>query len=336
MPTARNGAFEVLNFTGLVDLVPRTKKLITELGLFDEAIYGESTIAQVERVTEGRDGIDAKPRGGDRNFAGRESAIQRNFNIPFFPLDSKFTAKDIQDLKAYGTTDTPETMGSRIERTMKRIERSHADVKAKAMYAAIKGNSYSPNYTQSQYDYAAEFGVSGSVITANVDFTDATTDPGSVIETVARAHIIDNAQDDADSYRIIALCGRQWFQALIDHELVRDAFAGYSSSQEPLRTRLSGDNVVRYFDYRGVLFIEDYSGEIATGDAWILPLGIEGMFQLHYAPADTIELANTEAEEMYVFMVSDNHRTQTLETETSMLAVNTRRELVVQSSGTFS
>lgn len=335
MATARKGDFEVLDFTSLVELTPRTPKLISELGLFSDAKFGETTVAQVERVQEGVDAISAKPRGADRNFAGRESGMVRNFNVPFFPLDSKFAAKEIQDMRAYGTSDTPQTVEDRVMRTMGRIERSHALVKEKAFYAAIKGASYSPDWTQGQYDYAAEFGVSGKVTTADVDFTDLLTDPREVLEKEARAHIIDNAQDNGDSYQVIALVGRQYFSALIQHPLVVDAYNSYSSDSEPLRKRLGGNLINRSWETKGITYIEDISGEIDTDAAYVLPMGISDMFQLHYAPADTLDDANSTASPMYVFMVSDGHRTETVETETSMIAVNTRPELVVKSTGTY-
>ena len=47
------------------------------------------------------------------------------------------------------------------------------------------------------------------------------------------------------------------------------------------------------------------------------------------APADTPELANTVARDLYTFMVSE-HRTVQLQSEFSLLAVNTRPELVVK------
>lgn len=335
MATARKGDFEVLDFTPLVELVPRTPKLIKDLGLFGDTSFGETTVAQVERVLEGQDAIDAMSRGADRNFAGRESAIVRNFNVPFFPLDSKITPKDIQDLRAYGTENTPESVENRVMRTMGRIERSHANLLEKAFYTAIKGDSHSPNWTQGQYDYATEFGVTGDVTTANVNFTTLTVDPRETLEADARAHIIDKAQDNKDSYQLIALVGRGYFTALITHPLVVDAYNAYASDSEPLRRRLGGNLINRSFETKGITYIEDISGEIATLDAYIMPMGIADMFQLHYAPADTIDAANTTAQSMYVFLLSDNHRVSTIETETSFIAVNTRPELVVKSTGSI-
>ena len=83
------------------------------------------------------------------------------------------------------------------------------------------------------------------------------------------------------------------------------------------------------FEWNGVTYIEDIHGNIPAGEAYVLPMGIEGMFQAHYAPADTPELANTQARELYTFMISQ-HRTIQLQSEFSLLAVNTRPELVVK------
>ncbi|AUR92128.1 major capsid protein E [Vibrio phage 1.170.O._10N.261.52.C3] len=325
---SRNGAYEVLDFTSLMELKPRMPTLLERLGLFSDVDYGSTTIAQVERVKEGEDGIQAKARGADRNFAGREDAIQRNFNIPFFPLDSKFTAKEIQDLKAWGTTDVPMSMQDRVLRSTDRVVRSHQRSRARAQYAALLGNSYSPGFKQAQYDYATEFGVSKK--TFNVTFTDANTDPRATIETEARRHIIDNAQDGAGSYRIIALTGSAFFDALIAHPLVRESYSQYNSDQEPLRNRLGGDAVERTFTTQNITYVEDIhpaDSGLAADKVIFIPLGIEDTLKTHYAPADTLKDANTTAKEMYLFMLSDGHRSEAVETETSMLVVNTRVEL---------
>ena len=86
--TVKSTGYSFLDFSELTELFPRIPKFMGELGLFGEAEYGTSTIAQVERVTDGVDDIQAQARNGDRNYSGGETAIQRNFNIPFFPQPS--------------------------------------------------------------------------------------------------------------------------------------------------------------------------------------------------------------------------------------------------------
>lgn len=328
---ARNGDFGVLDFTPLVELIPRVPKLLSSLGLVQNTVMGTSTVAQVERVTEALDAIEARARGGDRNFAGRENAIVRNFNVPFFPLDTRFTANEIQDLREYGTSDTPATVEARVMRSMERIRKSHTNGYEKALYAALKGSSYSPSWLQGQYNYFTEFGV--TPVTFPIDFTDNAVDPRITVEAEARQSIITNAADNGDSYKIIALVGSGFFNSLITHPLVQAAYDSYPSESEPLRRRLGGELINRSFDTSGVTYIEDISGEIATGDAYFLPMGISTMFMAQYAPADSVLYANQPAQEMYVFLDETSHRVSKVETETGFIIVNTRPELVVKATG---
>jgi len=331
MATARNGDFGVLDFTPLVELVPRVPKLLSSLGLIQNTVMGETTVAQVERVTESLDVIAARARGGDRNFAGRESAISRNFNIPLFPLDTRWTAQEIQDLRLYGTSDTPATLQDRVMRSMNRIAKSHTNTFEKALYAALKGSSYSPEWLQGQYNYFTEFGV--TPVTFPIDFTDDAVDPRITVEAEARQSIITNAADNGDSYKVIAIVGSGFFNSLITHPLVQAAYDSYPSESEPLRRRLGGELINRSFDTSGVTYIEDISGEIATGDAYFLPMGISTMFMAQYAPADSVLYANQVAQEMYVFLDDTSHRASKVETESSFIIVNTRPELVVKATG---
>lgn len=339
MPVQTNGEYGIVDFSSLTELFPRIPKFMDQLGLFGETFYGSSTIAQVERVEDQIDDIKATSRGGDRQFVGRESVIQRNFTHPYFTLDGKFTAQDIQDLKAYGEGDMPMTMASRVERTRGRIAKSHAVLRERARYAALKGTSYAPNFPQAQYTYATEFGVASKVKAQfTVAFADESVDPRTTIEQEARQHIQKYAGNQADSYQVIAIVGSKFFDGLKDHPKTTAAYSSYASSSEPLRNRLGGDLINRSWSTEGVTYLEDFMGvqlgEIATDEAYFLPLGIEDMFQTHYAPADHKDYANTTAQELYMFML-EGARSDKVETETSFIMVNTRPELVVNAKATF-
>lgn len=339
--TIKSTGYSFLDFSELTELFPRIPKFMGEIGLFQDSMYGSSTIAQVERVSDGVDTIVAQSRDGDRNYSGGETAIQRNFNIPFFPLDSKkMGAVDIQDMKDFlDNPNIPMTMQKRMDRAQARIAKSQEVLKERARYKALKGVSHSPNDARCQYTYATEFGVTAKVAaTLAVDFTALESDPRTTIEQGARAHIQKYAGDQSDSYQVIAICGSKFFDGLKDHPLTREAYSRYSSASEPLRQRLGGNLINRSWETEGITYLEDFMGvqlgEIATGDAYFLPLGIADMFQTHFAPANHKDYANTEAQEMYMF-VEETPRTAQVQTETSFLVVNTRSELVVHAQGGF-
>lgn len=339
--TIKSTGYSFLDFSELTELFPRIPKFLDELGLFGDAFYGSSTIAQVERVSDGVDNIIAQARDGDRNYSGGETAIQRNFNVPFFPLDSKkMGAVDIQDMKDFlDNPNVPMTMQKRMDRAQARIAKSHAVLKERARYKALKGTSYAPTQPISQYDYATEFGVTAKVKSQiTVDFTNASVDPRTTIEQEARQHIQKYAGDQSDSYQVVAIVGSKFFDALKDHPLCRSAYSSYSSDSEPLRRRLGGNLINRSWETEGITYLEDFMGqqlgEVATDEAWFLPLGIEDQFQVHHAPANHKDYANTEAQDMYMF-VEETPRTSQVQTETSFIAVNTRPELVVNAKATL-
>ena len=336
MAVVRTNDFQIVDLGVTLEIVPRQYRLITNMDLFT-AYHGVTTVAQIERVDEVVTDFPARRRQGERNYVGTEKAQLKNFNIPFFPLDRQITAADVQNFRKYFTADAPKSVEDVVARVVKRIRISHEQLKEKAMLQAIMGKSWAPQDPTAQYNYFTEWGVTQH--TANIDFTDVATDPTDIIEADARAYIIDNAGDNGNNYGIVVLASRKWFSALIAHPLVMNAYQYYASTQEPLRRRLgqgqeNANN--RMFVHKNVTYIEDISNYIPDGEAYILPQGIDDMFQIHYAPADDVREANTPAQELYLWYKSSAYlREEKVESETSFLTVNTRPELVVRSTGTF-
>lgn len=329
----RNGDFQILDYTGLIQTMPRVDTLLQSMNLFSEK-RGRTTMAQIERVDDGAGHIKAVQRGGQRNHLQGERTKIVNLNIPFFPLDRSIDRADIQNFREYGTENAPKSVQLEVQRHMARIIRSHGVLKSKAMYAALQGKSWSPNDPVCDYDYYDVWGT--TQVRADVDFTKLATDPIEVLESEARAHIIDWAGDNGDNYEIVVLASRKWFSALIAHPQVTGAYSQYPSTQEMLRRRLGGNANNRIFEHKNILFIEDISGNIPDGEAVIFPRGITRMFEIYYAPSDTLEDANQIAQDIYVwFKQSSYNREAKIESETSFLAVNNRPELVVKSVGKF-
>lgn len=329
----RNGDFQILDYTGLITTMPRIDTLLSSMNLFTEK-FGRTTIAQIERVDDGAGQIKARQRGGQRNHLMSERAKLVNLNIPFFPLDRSIDRADIQNFREYGTENAPKSVQTEVTRHMMRLRKSQAILKSKAMYAALMGKSWAPEDSTATYDYYDVWGT--TQVRADVDFTKLAIDPIEILESEARAHIIDWAGDNGDNYEIVVLASRKWFSALISHPQVTGAYSQYPSTQEMLRRRLGGNANNRIFEHKNILFIEDISGNIPDGEAYIFPRGIERMFEIYYAPSDTLRDANQVAQELYVFFKeSDYLREAKIESETSFLTVNNRPELVVKSVGTF-
>ena len=329
-----NAGFKYTDFTEMNELLPRLPSFLQDLGLFTsmQKFYHSSTDARLERVTGGVDKIQAVKRGGNRQKAGREKAMIRTVEAPYFTMDAKFTAQDIQDYKEYGTVDTPMSMQSRMDRTRSRIVEDWAVHKERARYAALKGFSYSPDDVDYEYDYAKLFEVEAHKLAELVvDFQDVDTDPRDTINNYFRTHIAKYAGNRATGFKLVLMCGNGFFNKIASHPKCEAAYSQYPSESEPLRKRLGGDLINQSWETKNITFLEDSMGqqigEIGDDEFIIVPLGIEGMFQEHYCPADHKKYANVPALELYQFMREDE-RTDRYETEASHLMVNTRPELV--------
>lgn len=341
MPTLRDGDLQLQNFTSLLELVEREENLLERLGLFS-VDYSDKTVHEFERILGGTDTMYSVARGADRQVAGDDSAKNAWIEIPFFALDKVTKPNEVQDMREFGTPDVSLTVQKRVQRIVERIQRGHARLHTNVMYEALLGSTYAKDAAGADRaglvkTYQAMFavpdadmfaGVAGGV--GAVDLTDVATNPADYFETY-RQHVIAQAGDQGDDYEVVALCDSESFTNLKNHPDYVEAFANYSSEVEPLRNRLGGLKNNRVLSWQGVTYIEDISGKIGNATAnrgriMMFPMGFD-MFQLVYAPADTEEHADTTAEAAYLFLDSQRRKT-VVESETSVVAVNTRPELV--------
>ncbi len=333
MANARNTDFTLVDYTHEINLFPKVWDLISGMGLFTTHNI-QTTVAQVEYVQEKLADISARARGGERNFVTSEDAKTVNLTVPFYPLDKAIRAADIQNFREYGTGNNTKTVQMEVARSMNRVRKSHSALRETCMAKAIQGIGLNASGVGSDVNYYTAFGQTKTSL--NVDLSSADVDP-SVIAEQARRQIIKTAQDDKGShasYYTIAICGEQYFSNLIANINIEEAYKYFSSEQDPVRRRLGmndeGDSV-RVFRYKGVTYIEDLSGNFPADKAYMFPQGMEEMFRTYYSPADDVDYANTKGQELYLWFKEDRfNRLAKVESETSLLCVNTRPELVIE------
>lgn len=338
MATTRMGDWGVIDYTPLMALVPRSKNLLEDLGIFSDANtdYKDGEYMEMERELKGKTKMHTANRGAERQFAGTEGAEKHILQIPFAPLDAVTKPQEVNAFREYGTENSNATIEAVVERKIAHIQRSHADYIRRAQYSAIVNDKvYAPLADGSDSPLAKNFSTlwGKSRGTTSIDFSASTKDPFEALEE-GRTQIIENAGDDGDDYAIMALVNTRQFTALVNHPLVEAAYANYPSEQEPLRNRLSGNKMNRIFRHKGVVVVEDISGHIANGKCHVLPMNMDGFAVAAYAPADTIDHVGTISQGSYLFM-KENYRSQVIESEIAYLAAITRPELITDVTVTY-
>lgn len=332
--SARIDNNQMMDFTAAINKVPRQWNLLDSMNIAETVGISTET-ASVDVINEKTNTFGDVRRGANRQYVEAETAITKNLTVPFFVLDGALRPTDIQNLRKFGTENDLTTEAEAVDRISQRIMRYHGALREKALAEAIQGKSFNPNGTTEQYDYYNVFEQTGNKLEVGFDLGNSSSDPLEKAEQVW-GHIIDNAQDGASSYEVIGLCSPEFFDKLLSNDIYQQAYLYYQSMNEPLRTRQNGGSVYREFVYGTVRYI-DYRGAfngsrlIPADDAYFFPAGITDMFKVYHAPADHLDYTNTEGQEAYMWIHRDpKGRKVEVESETAMLAVNHRPELVVR------
>lgn len=325
---------QMQDFTAAINKVPRAWNIFDELDMIET--FGVATeTASVDVISEKTNTFGDVRRGGPRTNVEAETSITKALTIPFFSLDGAVRPSDLQNLRKYGTESDNANVNDAVERIMQRIRRYQTSLRSKAMAEAIQGAAYAPNGTVAAQNYYTVFEQTQKVV--DFDLANAATDPIAKAEEVY-AHIIDNADDGATQYDVIAWCSPTFFSGLLANDTFALAYTHFQSQVNPLRERTGGNSIGREFTHGGIRYVETraaFNGVplIPAGDAYFMPLGIDQMFQQIHAPADHLDYVNTAGQEAYMWIHKDpKGRKVEVESETAFITVNNRPELVVRAT----
>ena len=314
-------AFEVVDYTEELMLVPNTWGLVNEMNVFRSEGITQHSIT-IEKIEQTLGLVLDQPRGARNNVNKDDTRQLLSFAMPHFPLDDYISPNDIQGKRAYGNADAAETEAAVMARKLARVRQNHAvTLEAARCFAITNGAIYAPNGTVVG-NYYTSFGVTRK----EVDFVlgTGTTDVLAKGEEVV-AHIQDNILSGESVTGVVALCSPEFFSKLIAQAGVKEAYKYYSSTQEPLRARL-GTGLYRRFIHGGVEYIE-YRGVynnqrlIPAGDAYFMPTGTADTFITYFGPANKFSLVNTIGEEAYAFTYRDQ-KDEAIEIQTESNFIN--------------
>ena len=321
----------IQDFTDALALEKRSYTLLEDLGLWTEAnteyLYTDNM--EIEREIENVSDMFANARGGERNYVVPHDAETAFFKVPFFTLDGKVTPKDRFRLRKFGTADQTVEVENLVAKKVNGIRRSHTNLHRTAQYKALVKN---------KVHAVGKGGVEIASLAKNFDTVWNTTrlthtmdltaddDPLAALESV-RQDIIKAAGDDGDDYQLAIIINSKDFAAVTVHPSIEAAYSQYSSAEEPLRNRLSGNKNNQMFTHQGITLISDISGKVAEGTAHLMPLDFDGMFCRLYSPADTLDQDGEIAKEAYLW-TEESRRVYRMESEVAVAYIIKRPELI--------
>jgi len=295
---------------------------------FDGVAEGVPTTAvAIERVDEELKLIPENPRGAPPPQENKDKSKLFSFSIPHFPLEASIHADEVQGVPNYaasvGATNPHgfqvATVDSVVDDYLRKIA-SRMDLTQEFLrLGAIKGEVIGGSGAV-LVDLFEEFEIQNSdgqyapeTFGFDLESYAPQNDVRITCQNVTRFMARNLKSPLPRKAYVIAFCGDNFFDRLIEHPSVKGVFAGRDSAIERLGGNFAGGEP---FEVGGIVFM-NYVGSddnatvaIATDEARFFYHGVPELFAEYYAPADFIDAANHDGLPRYARIAPDTRFNQ--------------------------
>jgi hypothetical protein len=326
-------AFGVVSLTDAINNITFRPGRIGQMGLFQETGVNTTTIA-IEQKGDVLRLVPPTPRGGPGVTVDKAKANMRDLRIPHFEVDGAVMAEEVQNVRAFGTESTLDTVMAKVALHTQAMGDSLEVTHEYSRIGAIKGIvTYADS---SSLNLFTEFGVTAETA-VDFDLDDATPESGEVRATCAGVvRQVADILGGVPFQGLYAFCGDDFFDALIAHPEVRDTYLATQAASELRTGYVQAGLSYGSFAFGGIMF-ENYRGSvdgqafITTGDCQIFPVGVPGLFRTVYAPADYEETVNTMGQKLYAKQYPmPNGKGRSLEVQSNALHYCTRPRVLIR------
>ncbi len=279
--------FGLISLTKAINKIPTTPTRLGDMGIFAE--QGVTTLTIMIDEVNGRIAlIPETGRGAPGTSVTPATRTARSIVVGHIQVNDLIKADDVQGIRAFGSETALEVLATKVNDRLAAM-RSYLDVTREyRRVGAIHGQILDSNGSTVLTNLFTEFGVSET--TVNFVLSNATTEIRSVCMTVLRA--IDDAIGNSaviTDYR--AICGEEFFDHFIKHDLVKETFRNWEAAVDLREDKRKG------FTFGGITW-EAYRGTVSGVDfvhddqARVFPIGT-GLYSEYLGPADYNETVNT-------------------------------------------
>lgn len=330
---AFNGdAFSMHSLTDRFIKLPHKPMRIGQLGWFREAGVRTTSID-----VESKDGrlslIQSSPRGGVApDPLGAAKRKLRTFRVYHFERDSKVYADEVQNIRQFGSETELMQVQALVDERMAELLPAHEVTLEYQRVKALQGLLLDADGS-TLLNLFTEFNVTQQ--TLDIALGTASTEVRNRI--VAAKRLSENVLGGlvVSGYR--ALCSPEYFDALVAHATVKEAYKyqqGQQLASDLRKGFVYGD--VTWEEYRGSVTIPDSAGGgtatfIPADTAWLVPEA--DIFVTKFAPADYEETVNTLGLPRYAKQVPDPtglNKYRLINTQSNMISLCLRPEAVIK------
>lgn len=290
-----NDAFSLTGLTAAIQDASYVPGRLGQMGLFEERGITTTSVS-IEKVGDTLQLVPTAPRGSSGKVYESRKRTLRNLSCVHLPQRATVLADQILGMRAFGTEDEVQMMSSWIQSEyLAPMKRDIEATQEHLRIGAVKGQVLDSDGSTVLLDLFTEFGVSQS--TVNWDLNGA---PGEDVRAaiVTLKRNLAAKMGAAPWQRLHVVCGSTFFDELIGNASVEAAYDRWMDGAF-LRDDYSAQGANGFtFGGTGVTF-EEYRGSVggvsyvAATKAYVIPVGVPGLFQSRFAPGDYMETVNT-------------------------------------------
>lgn len=350
MDIFNNDAFRMVTMTQAVNKTPYRPDFLGSLGIFTPTPIRTIDAAVAINDNGAIEVVQTTPRGAPPYEQRMLPQTVRSFRTPRIAIGDTIYAHELQGILARSVMvggdvnillqDLASEMAFRLDGPTGLRSKQEA-TKERMRLGAIAGVVLDKDGTV-LYNWPTAFGVA---LPTEIPFDLNNAAPGvgvltTLVRTIERRimRAAGAGQAGAGVARLIALCGDNFFDALVKHA---DVLPAWNVFQANAATRISlgataDVRAFTTFTWGGIDWI-NYRGTddnttiaIDTDHCKFIPVGVPGLFQEVLAPAETFDYINTPGLPIYAMVMPDRDRNQfvRLETYSYPMYIATRPDLL--------
>lgn len=326
--------FSMHSLTATINKLKHQPQRLGQLGLFDEKGVRTTSI-DVESIEGRLSLIQSSPRGSVATdpLTARKRTLH-TFKVFHFERDAKVYADEIQNIREFGSETELQQLEALVSERMAELRPMHEVTLEFHRANALQGILLDADGSTLK-NLFTEFGVSQQ--TKDFVFSNSATDVRQIAVDAKRL-----AEAELDGNVITGwrgICSPEWFDALIAHATVKEAYKYQQGLMLQADLREAGFEYggVRWEEYRGTVNKPDSVGGSATfipaNTAWLVPSTSAPIFITRFGPADYEETVNTLGLPLYAKQAADPSglaKFRTINTQSNMICLNLRPRAVIK------
>jgi len=327
-------AFTIIELTRALETIPYKPAILSGSNIFSSRGVRTRSV-----MIESRDGtlalIPFSERGSAYESQIPERREMRAFVCRQFKKQDVLWASEIQSVRDFGSETAVQQVQAEVAHKLRRLRQDAEFTFEYHLLNGIQGLVKDPKDHATVVNYFTEFNITPA---DEIDFDLDNTSPASGALRKRCQALIESVEESmgglaAGAVQVRAECGSAFFADLVAHKEVRETYLNTAAAAD-LRGRVADE-----VSFGGITFRRYRGGNgfgVPTDKAFFYPEGIEGLFEIYHAPADTFETVNTLGLPLYARMIPDRDRDEwvRLEIESNPLPICTRPQVLRQARRT--